>query len=243
MEKKILHIYSDAMDLYGDYFNLRCICQVLEERFKVMCRVDDVDISGEIHPNGYDMVYIGHGKARNLEAVSGHFIRYGDVIRAMVEQGTLFFVTGSAQLLFGERIYRMDGTELPGIGMFPYEGYDKGQVFTSDVIGRIMTEQGESDFFTYGFINRTHEMRHTGDRHPFFRVLQGDGDAPGDRYEGTHYRNYFGTWQMGPLLARNPQLLELLVSTLLGEVYTPPLAGENIAQTALELTLKEFQLD
>lgn len=244
---KILHIYSDAMDLYGDYFNVICVKQSLEKRgFK--CSVDTTGIGDAINLNGYDMVYIGHGKARNVAAVSEHFVNYANDAKAAVNGGTVFFVTGSARLLFGKEFTTAEGEVKPGIGLFDYVGYDTGKVFTSDVVGKLMTSSGESDIMTYGFVNRTHYISGENE-HPLFKVLKGAGDGEGeeseDGFEGTLYKNFFGTWQMGPLLARNPAILEEIVKRILGNNYVKPDKndGKSLEEKALELTLGEFELD
>ncbi len=244
---KILHVYSDAMDLYGDYFNVTCVKQSLEKRgFK--CSVDTTGIGDAIDPTGYDMVYIGHGKARNVAAVSEHFVNYANAIKSAVKGGTVFFVTGSARLLFGKEFTTAEGEVKPGIGLFNYIGYDTGKVFTSDVVGKLMTASDESDIMTYGFVNRTHYISGKN-KHPLFKVLKGAGDGEGDEsedgFEGTLYKNFFGTWQMGPLLARNPAILEEIVKRILGDAYVKPAASseKSLEERALELTLSEFDLD
>lgn len=246
-EIKILHIYSDAMDLYGDYFNVICVKQSLEKR-GIKCCVDTVGIGDSINPNGYDMVYIGHGKARNVAAVSEHFVNYAESVKAAVENGTVFLVTGSARLLFGKEFTTAEGENKAGIGLFDYSGYDTGKVFTSDVVGKFMTDEGESDILTYGFVNRTHCILGEN-KHPLFKVLKGAGDSEGDEssdgFEGTLYKNFFGTWQMGPLLARNPAILEEIVKRILGSDYVKPESKDekSLEEKALELTLSEFNLD
>ncbi len=246
-EINVLHIYSDAMDLYGDYFNIVCIKKALEERFGMTCNVDKVGIDEDIKPADYDMVYIGHGKARNLNAVSEHFIKYADKINQAVENNTLFLVTGNARLLFGREFTTADGETKQGSGLFDYVGYDTGKVFTSDVVGRISDDESNGGFLTYGFINRTHYIVHDGgeNSHPLFEVLIGAGDSlDGDGTEGTLYKNFIGTWQMGPLLARNPHILELLLKRLLGGDYREPEQEDGVCveQEALDLTLAEFDL-
>ncbi len=245
-EIKILHIYSDAMDLYGDYFNVTCVKLSLENRgFK--CHIDAIGVGDEINPVGYDMVYIGHGKARNLVAVSQHFRDYADKIKAAVESGIVFFVTGSARLLFGKEFTTADGEVKDGIGLFDYVGYDTGKVFTSDVVGKLMTASGESDIMTYGFVNRTHYISGKN-QYPLFKVLKGAGDGEGeesaDGFEGTLYKNFLGTWQMGPLLARNPAILEEIIKRILGASYVKPAVSseKSLEEKALELTLSEFNL-
>ena len=97
----------------------------------------------------------------------------------------------------------------------------------------------DPDLTTYGFINRTAHLvgKNT---HPLFRVIQGpgDGEAPDD-LEGTFYHNFFGTWQMGPLLARRSSDLMRFVAP---GPEVPLNYDDALEQKALRLTLGEFKL-
>lgn len=86
---RILHLYSNALDLYGDYKNLT----VLQRRIAEIGNTSDIteiNLDEVIDPTGYDFVYIGHGKARNLAAVAPHFVQYGDTIRTAIEGGQVW---------------------------------------------------------------------------------------------------------------------------------------------------------
>ena len=43
---------------------------------------------------------------------------------------------------------------------------------------------------------------------PFFKVELGIGENENNDYEGVKYKNFYGTHVSGPILARNPELLE-----------------------------------
>lgn len=234
-EIKILHIYSDALDLYGDYFNVSCVKNHLEG-MGLGCRVDYVQLGDEIRCDGYDMVYIGHGKARNLVAVADHFRAYGDTAGRAIEDGKLFFVTGNARLLFGKSFAAPDGSAMDGIGIFDYTGAETGKVFTADIVGECIFD---TSVRTYGFVNRTQYI--VGEpEHPLFRVLAGPGDSDSHTgYEGTLYKNFFGTWQMGPILPRNPGLLREILRRIAGEDFRD--YDDALERKALELTLSEFK--
>ena len=70
-----------------------------------------------------------------------------------------------------------------------------------------------------------------------FRCSAGDSDAAGGT-EGTLYKNFFGTWQMGPLLARNPELLRELLRRMTGDEYRE--VDLALQERALAITLAEF---
>ena len=77
---RILHLYSNALDLYGDYKNLTVLQRRIAETGNTS-DITEINLDEVIDPTGYDFVYIGHGKARNLAAVAPHFVQYGDTIR------------------------------------------------------------------------------------------------------------------------------------------------------------------
>lgn len=90
----------------------------------------------------------------------------------------------------------------------------------------------------YGFVNRTSHL--TGENpYPLFKVLRGpgDGETPNGT-EGTLYRNFFGTWQMGPVLVRNPALLREVLHRITGEDCSG--LDLSLQERALEITLAEF---
>ena len=176
-ELKILHLYSDLLDLYGDYTNVTAVRRAAAQ-LGYESAVTEVQLGEPIDPAGYDFIYIGHGKARNLAAAAPHFRQYADAITAAVENGTVFLVTGNARFLFGGSFQTPDGEET-GIGLFPYHGIETGKVFTGDVVSRPVFDESVR---CYGFVNRTSHL--TGENpYPLFKVLRGPGD--GETPNGT----------------------------------------------------------
>lgn len=86
---RILHLYSNALDLYGDYKNLTVLQRRIAETGNTS-DITEINLDEVIDPTGYDFVYIGHGKARNLAAVASHFVQYGDTIRTAIEGGQVW---------------------------------------------------------------------------------------------------------------------------------------------------------
>ena len=233
-EFRILHIYSDLLDLYGDYANLTMVQSCLHQMGH-SCTIDTAQLGEPISLSGANLVYIGHGKARNLAACAEHFSSFGAAVREAIEHEQLFFVTGNARLLFGKTFETPDGSVREGIGLFDYHGRETGKVFTSDVLSR---PAFDSSMECYGFINRTSHI--IGENHfPLFEVLRGKGDNENtSATEGTLYKNFFGTWQMGPFLVRNPNFLRELLRRMTGEAYRE--IDLTLEEEALKRTLAEF---
>lgn len=234
---QILHLYSMSQDLYGDYKNLHVLCQRIRETGNEV-RVTTAELFEELNFDGFNMVYIGHGKARNLAAAADHFVPYGEKVKAAIEGGQLWLVTGNARELFGKSFTTPDGTVKPGIGLFDYTGVETGKVFVSDMMGH---PAYDPDAAVYGFANRTAYLEGENES-PLFQVETGFGDGKEpDGKEGTLYRNFFATWSMGPVLVRNPSLMREVLKRLLGEDYRE--CDFTLEQKALDLVLQEFKKD
>lgn len=222
---KILHLYSKALDLYGDYKNIDALVSRIYETGNT-AEAETREHYEDIDFDAYDMVYIGHGRAKNLEAVREHFCSYADKIKSSVQNGKVFFVTGNARTLFGKE----------GIGLFDYTFVETNKVFVSDMVGTPVFDETET---VYGFTNRTAHIEGEN-KYPLFYVKTGYGDGEKcNGTEGTLYKNFFGTWSMGPALIRNPVLMREILKRLLGEDYRD--CDFSLEQHALDLVLKEFK--
>ncbi len=231
---KIVWLYNDLLDLYGDSGNI----SIISKRLKQMgCEVDIVHkgIHDSIGFEGANLVYIGPGRPKNLARVSQHFVGYAEVVKSAIESDVNFLVTGNARLLFGKSFSLSDGSVYEGIGLFDYTGIDTAEVFTSDVVSRL---NANMDVRCYGFINRSSHLV-GGNIEPMFRLDKGAGDTQEQcEYEGNFYRQYFGTWQMGPIMVKNPQLLRFLLARICPGV--PQNFDDKLEKKALELTLTEL---
>lgn len=232
---KILHLYSDALDLYGDYKNLDVLVSRIKEGGHNVS-VDKPELYDDISFDQYDMVYIGHGKARNLAAVAEHFVKYEKEVKASVESGTLWLCTGNSRELFGKSFTTPDGDAKRGIGLFDYKGVETNKVFVCDMKG---VPSFASDSFCYGFANRTAYLEGENE-YPLFTNVVGFSDSEScDGTEGTLYKNFFGTFSMGPVLARNPNFLKEILKRLLGDV--PKECDFSLEEKAQSLVLAEFK--
>lgn len=143
---------------------------------------------------------------------------------------------GECRELFGQSFTTPAGEVLPGIGLFNYTGVETNKVFVSDVLVQPVYDESAR---VYGFVNRTAYLEGENSN-PLFTVLSGcgDGETP-DGKEGTLYRNFFATWSMGPILARNPSLMRELLHRLLGDDYRE--CDFSLEEKALNLVIAEFE--
>lgn len=232
---KILHLYSDSLDLYGDAKNLTALVSRIKETGNT-AEISYLENFEELDFSGYDLVYIGHGKAKNLAAVSKHFVSFKDKIISAIENGQVWFCTGNSRELFGKSFTTVSGETLESIGLFDYEGVETNKVFVSDMLASPVFSDTD---YCYGFANRTAYLKGEN-KYPLFKVINGfsDGDTPtGD--EGTLYKNFFATWSMGPALIRNPILMKEILKRILGSDYRD--CAFSLEEKALAAVKSEFK--
>lgn len=209
---RILHLYHDLLDLYGDGGNLLAVSYCLD-RMNVQYQIDKKSLYDDIDFMQYDMVYIGVGKDSNINIIAGDILQHKDAITEYVRSGRLMLSIGNSRLLFGKSFTDSSGHIYEGLGLFDYTGTQSSQVFISDDLVRYEDQE------LYGFINRTSQLENVID-HNLFAIITGYGDGNSDIvFEGTHYRNFFGTWLLGPLLVKNPGFLKMILKELLKDDY------------------------
>jgi CobQ-like glutamine amidotransferase family enzyme len=209
----ILHLYYDLMNLYGEYGNIIA----LRDAFKlqgVEVKIDKKSIGDTIDFMKYDIVYIGEGSEYNQELVRQDLLKYKAELNAYIESYKILIATGNSYELFGDKIDKKEA-----LGIFHFKSFYKS--ITTDVGDRIVNEEiMDTDFLgspVVGFVNRN-SVNDIKDGY-LFKVRKGYGNDIKDKFEGIHYKNFYGTYLLGPLLIRNPYLLDYILSNFLGDKY------------------------
>lgn len=228
---KILWLFNDIMDLYGDSGNIMALTYALK-KMDIECEIEKQGLQDELHFDGYDLIYMGPGKDNNAKMAATHLCKYKEKLVAAVENEALFLVTGNAGIVFGKSIEDEDGNVTEAAGVFEYTAKLTGNVFINDFTAKPLFASEEK---VYGFINRTANIDgETGN--PLFEIVFSQEDI--GKTEGTLYKNFIRTWALGPILAKNPIVLSEIIKRML---KTEEIAFENPLQlTALEKTLAEF---
>ena len=119
-ELKILYLYPDMLELYGDYGNIQVLkYRLLKRGFS--CIVDKYCI-GDEKPNfkDYDLIFAGGGADNEQSILSEDLIEYKDEIKEAEKQGVFFLLICGAYQLFGKYYKGVDGNIIPGLEIFPY---------------------------------------------------------------------------------------------------------------------------
>ena len=237
MEIKILYLYYDFMNLYGENGNIRVLERHLHEQGLVVT-VDKKSIGDDIKFSEYAFIYAGSGTERNQKIALADLCRYKEQIKTAAQNGTIFLFTGNAFEMLGKSITAGNGTVHNGIAVSDFTTIEHSDIrYTGDVICSF--DQLEKPMV--GFINKCSEI--AGVSQALFQVAMGPGNAESDKQEGWRYQNVFGTHLIGPILVKNPHfmtyMIKLIGSTLQNFEYKPlPYPYE---ESAYQVTLSALQ--
>lgn len=199
MKLKLLHLYYDFMNLYGEYGNIK----ILEHHLKdigIEVEVDKKTIGDEVHLLDYDFVYIGCGTEKNQEVVLKDFKKYKKDFKQYIDSNRYALLTGNSFEMLGKRINKKEA-----LGILEFEVERLKDRKTSDVILKSKYFKNE----VVGFINKMSDI--TKNQNPLFEVEFGIGENENSDYEGIKYKNLYGTYVSGPILVRNPEMLKTII--------------------------------
>jgi len=233
---RILNLYGEALDLNGDGKNVTAfekrIAEMGYEYETVSLGVDE-----EIDFSGYDVVFMTHGKPHNVSALSEHFVKYKENIMENIENGKVFVVTGSSNMLLGKSFSMLDGKTYEGIGLFDCTAEEFDSLYVSDAVLVPEFAPEEKMFGTY---YRCESVKYdTPNKNPLFTVVKTDaGKGSVGEKEGVRYKNVFATWCLGPVLVRNPLMMKEVLHCVLGEDYRE--TDFSLEEKAVKMIIEEL---
>lgn len=202
MEISILHLYYDALNLYGEYGNVEIMKKHLQDQGANVL-VDKKTVGDEIDFDKYDFIYMGCGIESNIDFVLDDLKKYEVAINKAIEDKKVFLLTGNSFEMLGKKVGKKEG-----LCIFDYETQRLDDRKTSDVIYKSKYFENK----VVGFVNKMTNMYHN--MSPLFEVDFGIGENERNDYEGVKYENLYGTHISGPILARNPEFLKVLVTKI-----------------------------
>lgn len=234
---KILYLYPDMLELYGDYGNIQVLKYRIESRgYKAI--IDRYSI-GNAAPNfnDYDIVFAGGGADNEQSILAEDLVKYKDNIKEAVKNGVFFLLICGAYQLFGKYYKGVEGNIIPGLEVFDYytvANPDRkkrciGNIVIETNLCYKIDENVEQKSIKTKIIGFENHGGQTFDiSNSFGNVLFGNGNKFGDSEEGFFENNVIATYLHGPLLSKNPELCDYIIKYCLNRKY-----NENIKLTPL----------
>ena len=235
---KILYLYPDMLELYGDYGNIQVLKYRIESRgYKAI--IDRYSI-GDATPdfNNYDIVFAGGGADNEQSILAEDLVKYKENIKEAVNNGVFFLLICGAYQLFGKYYKGVEGNIIPGLEVFDYytvANPDRKKRCIGNIVidanlrsSNNDTDSTESNIKTkvIGFEN--HGGQTFDISNSFGNVLFGNGNKFGDAEEGFFNNNVIATYLHGPLLSKNPELCDYIIKYCLDRKYNENVVLESL---------------
>jgi lipid II isoglutaminyl synthase (glutamine-hydrolysing) len=220
---KILHLYYDLLNMYGENGNMRSIVKALEQQ-QIKVIVDFKSIDDKIIMKDYDLIYIGTGTDENYELAKNDLKQYQNDLKEFINDNRFIIATGNALDLFSDlKILNFQTKKLD-----------------FRIIGEQIYYVKSLDKIVIGFQNRDRVIINNQEK-TLFEVNKGTGLDININKEGILHNNFYGTYLLGPVLIRNPYLLNYLVKKILEyKKYDYIKVKKDISYTAYDEFLKNF---
>lgn len=192
---KILHLFYDLMNLYGEYANTLALQRALSEKGRA-ADIERLSIDDELDFSAYDLIYIGSGTEKNQKVALEYLRPYADRLKAALDGGKVLLATGNSFEMFGAKITDRYGKEHQGLNFFDFTVTEGSERIVEDVTADFDGNK------VIGFINKASMIE--GVTEPLFVIKQGVGNCESTpSVEGIHSGSFYGTHIIGPLLIRN----------------------------------------
>ena len=238
---RILHMYADMLDLYGDSGNMEVISFRCKMR-GIDCHIDKYSIDSEMPDfSSYDLIYIGGGADLEQQHISADLLKCKDGIVKAYKNGTFLFLICGGYQLMGKYYRDADGNEIKGLGLFDYFTVAPSSrrkrcigniVIQSEITGKTVK--------VVGFEN--HGGQTQGVKTPFGKVLFGHGNCSKSEAEGYCEKNVIATYLHGPCLSKNPEISDHMIEYCVNRGESEHIALEALDDT-LENECRQVMLD
>jgi len=217
-ELVVCHLYGNLLNTYGDNGNLLML-KYLAEKMNVTFRSEIISIYEPFDPNKYDLVFVGGGQDFEQLIISEDIqTKKEDLTEYIENDGVMLAICGGFQLL-GHYYMGAKGEKIHGIGALDHYTLSQDN---NRYIGDIVIHNEEFNETYYGFENHNGRTFLGKGERPLGNVIKGKGNNSEDGSEGVIYKNVFGSYFHGPILARNENLGVRLIKTALEKKYNEP---------------------
>lgn len=207
---KIMHLFPDLLNLYGDKGNIACMQKRLEWRniaTEVICVTGE---TADFDFNSVDIVFLGGGSERENKIVYEKLKGKSEQLLKFIEDGGTVIAMCDGFAMLGSCTGDHGSEE--GLGII-----DISTTFNKNfkkVVGNAIISCDGLEMPVVGFENHA-GMTDIKKYKPLGKVIKGDGSNGKGEFEGIVYKNLTGTYLHGPLFPKNPHLCDrILLATL-----------------------------
>lgn len=212
-------LFPEVLGTYGDTGNALVLCERAMRR-GIDARIEYVSLEEKI-PQSFDIYALGGGEDGAQSLAAAKFSEDDGLMRAIEAERPVLAICASLQVL-GQWYCDASGQRIGGMGVLDVTTEPMGRRAIGELVTKPLIE-GLSQPLT-GFENHGGASRVGPLAQPLGETLVGTGNGTawdGDgsqarRVDGVVQGSVIATYMHGPLLARNPELADLLIARALG---------------------------
>ena len=228
-------LYPELSNLYGDSANIKYLKDSFPEIEIIETNIGDRPTF--LNKGKVDLVYRGTMTERGQQLFIDNASKYTDEMKDAIEQGQHFLVTGNAVEVFGKYIVDKTGEKIDCLKVFNYhtERDIIAKRFNSLYVGMY------KGIKIVGFKSQFGHSFYDDEIEPLFDTIRGPGFNKKETREGVHYKNFMGTYLLGPLFVLNPDFATYFVNQFGITDFKP--AYYETSKAAYEMRLKQYTDD
>lgn len=201
---RLLHLYPDRMNIYGDYGNIIALQQRMDWRsieFDYIPHFTGDKLKGE-----YDLIFMGGGQDKGQVFAAQDLLHHKSLLHDHFRRNVPILTICGGYQLFGNYFITSTGEEIPGIEIFNVVT----KATNTRMIGNIVVD---SPIFgdLIGFENHSGNTELLEGVNPLGTVKKGYGNNNHDKLEGVFINNAIGTYLHGSFLPKNPLVADYLI--------------------------------
>lgn len=209
-------VLPDVMGTYGDGGNAVVLRQRLRLR-GIPAEIVEITLADPV-PESLDLYTLGGAEDYAQRLATRHLITHPGLQRAAARGAPVLAICAAIQVL-GHWYETSAGERVDGVGLLDLTTSPQDSRTIGEVVGTPLPA-GLTQPLT-GFENHRGGTVLGPDASPLSAVTKGAGNRAGDGYDGAVQGSVIATYLHGPCLARNPELADLLLARVVGEL--PPL--------------------
>ncbi len=220
-------VLPDVMGTYGDGGN----AVVLRQRLRLRgfdAEIVEITLTDPV-PASLDLYTLGGAEDYAQRLATKHLLRHPGLQQAAGRGAPVLAICAAIQVL-GHWYETSSGERVEGVGMLDVTTAPQPARTIGEVVSQPLLD-GLTEPLT-GFENHRGGTVLGADARPLATVVKGAGNRAGDGHDGAVQGSVIATYLHGPCLARNPQLADLLLSRVVGELA--PLELPEVTQLRRE---------
>lgn len=231
---RILHLYPNDMNIYGDHGNVLCIKRRLEW-YGYKPEIIEYN-QGDKFPDNIDIIVGGGGQDSGQDKIHSDLLKIGAKLIELANDNVPMLMICGLYQLFGKFFKTMDGKTISGIGLLDIETIAGPE----RLIGNVITRSSEFGDII-GYENHSGQTFLGTQVKPLGQVRLGAGNNTSDTSEGARYKNVIGSYLHGSLLPKNPLIADFLIEKAVIKKYgqfNKKAINDHITQLARQAALK-----